>query len=35
LTTVLCYWAPTANAPLNDGQNIHKNILPIIATVLD
>jgi hypothetical protein len=35
LTITLYYYAPTAKAPLNDGQYIHKKILPTIATVLD
>jgi hypothetical protein len=35
LTTTLYCYAPTARAPLKDGQNIHKKILPTIATVLD
>jgi hypothetical protein len=35
LTITLYCWAPTAKAPLNEGQYIHKKILPTIATVFD
>jgi len=35
LTTTLYCAAPTAKAPLKEGQYIHKKILPTIATVFD
>ena len=35
LTMTLYYAAPSAKAPLKDGQYIHKKILPTIATVFD
>jgi hypothetical protein len=30
--TARCWSSPDAKAPLNDGQNIHKNIVPIKKT---
>jgi len=30
-TMTLCYWKSLARAPLKEGQNIQRNMVPIIA----